>query len=307
MAQEGWGAPRWWNKSIWKLKCPAKTRLFFWCILHNKVPTWDFLQKRGKQGPSWCSLCKSADENTQHLFLFCPFNSSLWAETLSLINIPLLWHGDDISKAWNHWWQEASNDKVRSIPLLIAWGTWIARNKVIFNEQSFPIDRLAAEGAAIYDNIPTPSGSNSSRNIQPEVINESIPWDFFDGAFGVNGLCGAGLIIHLSPDNSLCASEGLGQGSNNFAELKALHFLLCWLISNHMRQIQIFGDSRNVVNWFNGTQQCKNYILLPLLKEICRLKCFFYEISVVHIYRERNQEAIDYLKKVLSLIWGLGQ
>ena len=247
-------------------------------------------------GPSWCSLYKSAEESSHHLFLIFPFNSSLWVETLRLVNIPFSWHGEDFPQAWNHWWQEAPNDKVRSITLLIAWGTWIARNKVIFNEKYFPIARLAAEGVAIFDSIPTPSGLGSSRNIQPEAINESIPWAFFDGASDLNGSFGAGLVIHLSLAISLRASVGLGQGSNNFAELKALHFLLCWLISKNLRQIQIFGDSRNVVNWFNGTQQCRNYILLPLLKEIRRLKCFFSEISVCHIYSARNQEA-DRLSK----------
>ena len=133
MTQEGWGNPSWWSKSLWKLKSPAKTRLFFWCILHNKVPNWDFLQKRGKQGPSWCSLYKSDEETLQHLFLSCPFNSSLWAESLRLTNIPLRWHGQDLSQAWNSWWQEAPDNKIRAFPLLIAWGTWIARNKIIFN------------------------------------------------------------------------------------------------------------------------------------------------------------------------------
>lgn len=48
MSQQGWEDPAWWSKLLWKLKCPGKTRLFFWCILQKKVPTWDFLQKRGK-------------------------------------------------------------------------------------------------------------------------------------------------------------------------------------------------------------------------------------------------------------------
>ena len=36
----------WWWRPLWKLKCPAKTKLFMWCVLNNKVPTWDVLQKR---------------------------------------------------------------------------------------------------------------------------------------------------------------------------------------------------------------------------------------------------------------------
>eukprot|EP00253_Pinus_taeda_P022843 PITA_22843 len=39
MGKKGWGHLDWWAKDIWKLKCPAKARLFFWCILKRKVPT----------------------------------------------------------------------------------------------------------------------------------------------------------------------------------------------------------------------------------------------------------------------------
>jgi hypothetical protein len=36
----------WWWGKLWKLNCPAKTRLFMWNVLNNKVSTWDILQKR---------------------------------------------------------------------------------------------------------------------------------------------------------------------------------------------------------------------------------------------------------------------
>ena len=35
----------WWWKPLWRLKCPAKTKLFMWCVLNNKLPTWDVLHK----------------------------------------------------------------------------------------------------------------------------------------------------------------------------------------------------------------------------------------------------------------------
>jgi len=56
MSKKGWGDPEWWEKSLWKLKCPAKAKTFFWCILKKKAPTWDILQSRYKQGPGRCAL-----------------------------------------------------------------------------------------------------------------------------------------------------------------------------------------------------------------------------------------------------------
>jgi hypothetical protein len=37
--------PVWWWKKIWKINGPAKEKLFWWCVLSNKAPTWDILQK----------------------------------------------------------------------------------------------------------------------------------------------------------------------------------------------------------------------------------------------------------------------
>eukprot|EP00253_Pinus_taeda_P018287 PITA_18287 len=56
MGKKGWGIPEWWAKDIWKLKCPVKARLFFWCILKRKVPTWETLQARFLAGPGRCPL-----------------------------------------------------------------------------------------------------------------------------------------------------------------------------------------------------------------------------------------------------------
>eukprot|EP00253_Pinus_taeda_P011149 PITA_11149 len=100
MSQKGWENPDWWEKSLWKLKGPAKSKFFFWCVLLQKVSMWDFLQRRGRIGPGRCPLCKDNAKTVQHLFLFCPFNSSLWAEMLSMINIPYRWEGQGLLNAW---------------------------------------------------------------------------------------------------------------------------------------------------------------------------------------------------------------
>lgn len=155
---------------------------------------------------------------------------------------------------------------------------------------------MAAEGVAIYDSIPVPQATPSPRLVRQETIRYSIPWAYYDGALDINGRCGAGLIIHFSKEKIVKASVGLGQGSNNFAELKALHLLLCWLVLRNVQGVQIFRDSMNTVRWSNGSQLCRNFILFPLLREATRLKYLFTEIFLSHIFRERNSEA-DRLSK----------
>lgn len=209
---------------------------------------------------------------------------------LRLINVPYRWEGQGLLDAWQKWWNESSNERERTIPLLITWGTWLARNQVIFKDSVFPIGRLAAEGASIYESIPIPQALSTSRAVCQESVRYSIPWAYFDGASDINGRCGAGLIIHFSKEKVVKASIGLGQGSNNFS-FKALHLLLCWLILRNVREAQIFGDSMNVVKWFSGAQHCRNLTLIPLFKEVSRLRSRFMEISLSHIYQERNFDA----------------
>jgi len=38
--------PLWWWKGLWKLKCPQKAKLFMWCVITNKIPTWNRMKRR---------------------------------------------------------------------------------------------------------------------------------------------------------------------------------------------------------------------------------------------------------------------
>jgi hypothetical protein len=51
--------PEWWWKGLWKINFPLKSKLFLWCLLVKKVPTWEIMKKRQIAGPGWCSLCKT--------------------------------------------------------------------------------------------------------------------------------------------------------------------------------------------------------------------------------------------------------
>jgi len=89
---------------------------------------------------------------------------------------------------------------------------------------------------------------------------------------------------------------GLGPGTNIFAELSALHLILCWLIELNIFAVQIFGDLKNVINWVKGSSSCHNQILQVLLDEILLLKSSFNQLFIYHTYRENNEE-VDKLSK----------
>lgn len=79
--------PVWWWKLLWKLRAPKKTQVFMWLALKNKVLTWEALQKRGRQGPHICMLCRSAGEDILQLLIQCPFTQQLWKEAEMITGI----------------------------------------------------------------------------------------------------------------------------------------------------------------------------------------------------------------------------
>lgn len=195
MAKKGWGMPDWWAKNIWKLNCPAKARIFLWCILKRKVPTWDILKARFLVGPGRCPLCKSEEESIRHLFSACVVSQKIWEETTCLLKVKAQWGLDPLEEAWRKWWQNYPEGNMRNLPLIFFWGVWLARNKSLFQDKDTPTATISINCAAIYSAIPVPDAKNIQKMQKPVTILEGIPWAFFDGA-SQNNKAGAGLCIH---------------------------------------------------------------------------------------------------------------
>eukprot|EP00253_Pinus_taeda_P034216 PITA_34216 len=295
MGKKGWGIPDWWAKALWKLKSPAKAKLFIWCILKRKAPIWEILQARYLAGPGRCTLCKSDDESINHLFITCAFTRQIWGEVTALLKIKAIWGHDSLESAWRKWWQDSPEGNLRNLPLIFCWGIWLARNKSIFQDKDTPTFVTATNIAAIYFALPPPEQKDPKQKQNQIIIQEGIPCGYFDGA-SQNNRAGAGLCIQISREHTLKASVGLGYGTNNYAELSALRYLLCWLLHRNINMIQIFGDSLNVINWVNRKAYCHNQILRNLVEEIFLLKASFNPFSICHIYRDKNEEA-DQLSK----------
>lgn len=83
---------------------------------------------------------------------------------------------------------------------------------------------LEAKAIGIIVHFPQLKAIPSIFLIRQEQINKEIPWGYLDGgAQGNPTLCGGGgVALFFSDQNYINYKEGLGEGTSNFAELRAL-------------------------------------------------------------------------------------
>jgi hypothetical protein len=172
----------------------------------------------------------------------------VWKEISDSLKLSCIWEGPYLEQAWKLWLQDHRHIELKSLPPIIFWGIWLARNSLIFQEKTIAPQVTAAQSLSIFSHFsqnPTKSGPKSHT---PEQIYFTKPWAYFDGA-SQNNICGGGFTLHLTSSHSFHTKLGLGQGTNNHAELLTLKLLLAFAKENDLRHIQIFGDSQIVVNW----------------------------------------------------------
>lgn len=84
----------WWWKTIWKFICLEKATLLLWCLFENKIPIWENLQKRQKEGFGWCTLCKNVNKIVTHMFMSFSFTLGVWVVCRNQIGFKIIWHND---------------------------------------------------------------------------------------------------------------------------------------------------------------------------------------------------------------------
>eukprot|EP00253_Pinus_taeda_P015500 PITA_15500 len=131
-------------KFIWDSPSLPKIDFFCWTLAHNSILTRDNLHRREMEGPSWCNLCKSEEETSNHLFLSCPFASEVWKGVLMLNsdNFELPKNIPNLFQTWRKLspFGLSKNILLKNcwlwIPKLICWKLWMERNNRLFRNES---------------------------------------------------------------------------------------------------------------------------------------------------------------------------
>ena len=68
---------RQWRRA-WKSRIPMKIPVFVWLLLRRRLMTRAYRQRMAPESTTECALCAGAVEDCEHLFVTCPFASSVW-------------------------------------------------------------------------------------------------------------------------------------------------------------------------------------------------------------------------------------
>lgn len=187
-----------------------------------------------------------------------------------------------------------------TLPLLVIWGVWLARNKLIFTDNMCTPTITASLACGILSAFPQHASATRQRKTLAVEIDRMVLWGFFDGA-SQNNLCGGGAFLFLSGLHFFELMVGLGEESNNSVELLSLKILLMFAAEKGCRTLNVFGDSMNVINCIKGIQHWRNIRLENILSSIRVVIDTYVSFNCQHVYRENNQQAEKASKEVLQL------
>jgi hypothetical protein len=68
-----------------------------------------------------------------------------------------------------------------SLPVIISWGIWLARNASLFEDSHIPPIQCASRGLSILKKFHQEKMGKHQRLVVEEVVDKSGTWDYFDG------------------------------------------------------------------------------------------------------------------------------
>lgn len=116
---------------------------------------------------------------------------------------------------------------------------------------------------------------------------------YFDGASRGNpGPAGAGGVIYDAQQKIVDTyAINLGVTTNNVAEYGGLLAGLNRCHKLNIKELQVYGDSKLIINQVNGKWKVRNEKLKSIYEQVKKVQPFFTTISFEHVYRKDNKEA----------------
>jgi len=210
----------------------------------------------------------------------------------------LIWSGNTLSISYTRWLEQPMAPK--SLPALISWQIWNARNRAIF-ESHPPTLQVVLQKVLVTFNWKQPSQSPLKLNVYALHCLEGYTVACFDGAaMASGGCCGARGLFKTHPSRITFWFLNCGAGTNNRAELlglwAALYLASAWSISH----LYVLGDSRIIIDWISQKSKLQSVHNDNWMDKTLELAKTFTDVSFHHIPRSLNRQADALSKRALK-------
>jgi hypothetical protein len=130
-------------KQIWKLKLPAKIKLFLWRLAHNSLPTRMNIHRKHIDLDTRCPVCLRMNEDGGHLFLRCKEVKKVWRLlNLEGLRVALL-ECDNPCTLFELLWKKLTQQQELVSILLYVW--WNARNRINAGDRAWSSEEVCAQ------------------------------------------------------------------------------------------------------------------------------------------------------------------
>ena len=134
-------------------------------------------------------------------------------------------------------------------------------------------------------------------------LNNKMFTLYFDGASRSNpGPASYGGVIYENGVELYTYKKYIGTTTNNVAEYKALLNGLLLAKEKGITRLEVYGDSKLVIEQVTGNWKVKSRLLIPIHREICAVLINnpFEQITFQHVYRKNNKRADELANEALD-------
>ncbi|KAF5452775.1 hypothetical protein F2P56_027742 [Juglans regia] len=269
-----------WASWIWHSSIPKKISIMMWKASNNCLSVDAKVQMAGIPMVSKCNCCVFGNmEDLNHVLCTGDFARQLWRMAAVQLGVHM-----GAFRTWNDqidfWFRRAGkSSQVKTIfgliPSIVSWKLWERRCKARFDGHLDTIEtvwsaikswicrimhlnqnymRLHSHDIAILKSLDIPAWIPRAKKITVVKWNppqrDRVKLNTDGSSLGNPGSAGAGGVIR-DDNGKMCAGYvvSLGQGSNNFAELRSLLEGVRRCCQRGFFRVDIETDSQILVNW----------------------------------------------------------
>ncbi|TYH19981.1 hypothetical protein ES288_A05G395600v1 [Gossypium darwinii] len=137
---------------VWNIKVPPRVLSFLWMLAIDRIPSKEFLTKRGVNIQNFsisCPWCEGEPESASHLFFKCKFIKGFWAKIFNCLiwDVIVVWKKVDgvvdFFALYNNVKMAESKKSLWLISIEAAcWTIWLARNGLVFYGRKVHMENL---------------------------------------------------------------------------------------------------------------------------------------------------------------------